>query len=131
MGVVEYKFTILSGSNKGVQWRIYDVGGARNTRQAWAPYFEHGKHRKVASEGFSIERISSHSVNAIIFLAPISAFDQVLAEVLHYKLISIQQLTYHTGSQCESTGGLDTSMEIRGFKQATRKRQHCAISKQV
>lgn len=43
MGVVEYKFSILSGSNRGVQWRIYDVGGARNQRQAWAPYFEDGK----------------------------------------------------------------------------------------
>ncbi|KAF8963893.1 guanine nucleotide binding protein, alpha subunit [Flammula alnicola] len=60
MGVVEHTFSIPSGSNKGVEWRIYDVGGARNQRQAWAPYFE--------------------DVNAIIFLAPISVFDQVLAE---------------------------------------------------
>lgn len=60
MGVVEHTFSISSGSNRGVQWKIYDVGGARNQRQAWAPYFE--------------------DVNAIIFLAPISAFDQVLTE---------------------------------------------------
>ncbi|KAF9535709.1 G-alpha-domain-containing protein [Crepidotus variabilis] len=60
MGVVEHTFSISSGTNRGVQWRIYDVGGARNQRQAWAPYFE--------------------DVNAIIFLAPISAFDQVLSE---------------------------------------------------
>ncbi|KAF7347557.1 hypothetical protein MVEN_01512100 [Mycena venus] len=60
MGVVEHTFSISSGSNRGVQWKIYDVGGARNQRQAWAPYFE--------------------DINAIIFLAPISAFDQVLAE---------------------------------------------------
>ncbi|KAK0184567.1 guanine nucleotide binding protein, alpha subunit [Armillaria mellea] len=60
MGVVEHTFLIQSGSNRGVEWRIYDVGGARNQRQAWAPYFE--------------------DVNAIIFLAPISAFDQVLTE---------------------------------------------------
>jgi hypothetical protein len=85
MGVVEYKFSILSGSNRGVQWRIYDVGGARNQRQAWAPYFEHGKHRKISA----LNAFSSHPVNAIIFLAPISAFDQVLAEVLLYALISI------------------------------------------
>jgi hypothetical protein len=39
---------------------IYDVGGARNQRQAWAPFFD--------------------DVNALIFLAPISAFDQVLVE---------------------------------------------------
>ncbi|KAJ3574609.1 hypothetical protein NP233_g1644 [Leucocoprinus birnbaumii] len=59
-GVVEHTFVINSGHNKGAQWRIYDVGGARGQRQAWAPYFD--------------------EVNAIIFLAPISAFDQVLAE---------------------------------------------------
>ncbi|KAJ7070716.1 guanine nucleotide binding protein, alpha subunit [Mycena amicta] len=60
MGVVEHTFLISSGSNRGVHWKIYDVGGSRNQRQAWAPYFE--------------------EINAIIFLAPISAFDQVLAE---------------------------------------------------
>ncbi|KAE9395158.1 G-alpha-domain-containing protein [Gymnopus androsaceus JB14] len=59
IGVIEHSFHISSGTNRGVQWKIYDVGGARNQRHAWAPYFE---------------------VNAIIFLAPISAFDQVLTE---------------------------------------------------
>ncbi|KAF7303135.1 hypothetical protein MKEN_01277200 [Mycena kentingensis (nom. inval.)] len=63
MGVVEHTFLISSGSNRGVHWKIYDVGGSRNQRQAWAPYFE--------------------DINAIIFLAPISAFDQVLAEDSH------------------------------------------------
>ena len=48
------------GHEKGVDWVIYDVGGARNQRQAWAPFFD--------------------DVNALIFLAPISAFDQVLVE---------------------------------------------------
>jgi hypothetical protein len=42
MGVVEHTFLIPSGNNKGQSWRIYDVGGARNQRQAWAPYFEDG-----------------------------------------------------------------------------------------
>ncbi|KAH9854473.1 G-alpha-domain-containing protein [Lenzites betulinus] len=60
-GVVEHTFALAKDSEwRGVQWKIYDVGGARNQRQAWAPYFD--------------------DVNAIIFLAPISAFDQVLAE---------------------------------------------------
>ncbi|KAI0756083.1 guanine nucleotide binding protein, alpha subunit [Daedaleopsis nitida] len=60
-GVVEHKFTLTKNSEfRGVEWVIYDVGGARNQRQAWAPYFD--------------------DVNAIIFLAPISAFDQQLAE---------------------------------------------------
>ncbi|KAL1950908.1 hypothetical protein VTO73DRAFT_57 [Trametes versicolor] len=60
-GVVEHTFSLAKDSEwRGVEWKIYDVGGARNQRQAWAPYFD--------------------DVNAIIFLAPISAFDQMLAE---------------------------------------------------
>jgi hypothetical protein len=41
-GVVEHTFLVTSGSNRGVEWRVFDVGGARNQRQAWAPYFEDG-----------------------------------------------------------------------------------------
>lgn len=41
LGVVEHTFTI-KGSDRGVEWKIYDVGGARHQRQAWAPYFEDG-----------------------------------------------------------------------------------------
>ncbi|KAF8548872.1 guanine nucleotide binding protein, alpha subunit [Imleria badia] len=60
IGVVEYTFSIPDPPRVNVDWKVYDVGGARNQRHAWAPYFE--------------------DVNAIIFLAPISAFDQVLLE---------------------------------------------------
>ena len=76
LGVIEHRFTLekgeqinsvtlfnlnlLPGYEKGADWLIYDVGGARNQRQAWAPFFD--------------------DVNALIFLAPISAFDQVLVE---------------------------------------------------
>lgn len=59
-GVVEHSFSIADSQRRLIPWKIYDVGGARNQRHAWAPYFE--------------------DVNAIIFLAPISAFDQVLVE---------------------------------------------------
>jgi len=75
MGVVEHTFSIPSGSNRGVEWRIYDVGGARNQRQAWAPYFEDGAHLFSIFSNSNIEHIIP--VNAIIFLAPISVFDQV------------------------------------------------------
>ncbi|KAI0294691.1 guanine nucleotide binding protein, alpha subunit [Multifurca ochricompacta] len=61
VGVVEHSFTINMGSIRGnSNWVIYDVGGSRSQRHAWAPFFQ--------------------DVNAIIFLAPISAFDQVLTE---------------------------------------------------
>lgn len=69
LGVVEHRFTLdtpagsmftKSNAHAGVDWLIYDVGGARNQRHVWAPFFD--------------------DVQALIFLAPISAFDQVLAE---------------------------------------------------
>lgn len=42
MGVVEHTFSIPD-SQRNFDWKIYDVGGARNQRHAWAPYFEDGK----------------------------------------------------------------------------------------
>ncbi|KIO17616.1 hypothetical protein M407DRAFT_227947, partial [Tulasnella calospora MUT 4182] len=60
VGVVEHLFQLENGGEKGMDWRIFDVGGHRDQRQTWAPFFD--------------------DVNAIIFLAPISAFDQVLVE---------------------------------------------------
>ncbi len=92
MGVIEYTFSISSGSNRGVQWRIYDVGGARNQRQAWAPYFEDGK---VGDKKIIFTNLSLCIVNAIIFLAPISAFDQVLAEV---GLLAFQSFVTYSSS---------------------------------
>ncbi|KAF8610262.1 G-alpha-domain-containing protein [Ceratobasidium sp. AG-I] len=60
LGVSETQCVLNTGPEKGIVWRIFDVGGARYQRAAWAPHFD--------------------DVNCIIFLAPISAFDQVLAE---------------------------------------------------
>ncbi len=43
VGVVEHSFTISMGSMRGnTNWIIYDVGGARNQRHAWAPFFQDG-----------------------------------------------------------------------------------------
>ncbi|KAJ3747882.1 guanine nucleotide binding protein, alpha subunit [Lentinula detonsa] len=63
LGVSEHQIKVSAGSDVGSDWRIFDVGGHRSLRliSAWAPFFE-------------------NNLNAIIFLAPISAFDQVLAE---------------------------------------------------
>lgn len=79
-GVVEHTFSISSGEFRGVDWKIYDVGGARQQRDAWAPYFDDGKSFLVPLLTLCLLDIAT--VNAIIFLAPISAFDQVLAEVI-------------------------------------------------
>ncbi|KAH9928982.1 G-protein alpha subunit [Amylocystis lapponica] len=63
LGITEYRFSIKEGTGLGAtsrEWRIYDVGGQRSLVTAWAPYFD--------------------DMNAILFLAPISCFDQVLVE---------------------------------------------------
>ncbi|KAJ7512413.1 guanine nucleotide binding protein, alpha subunit [Mycena galericulata] len=59
VGVSEYTFEmeVSTGRETGTEWRIVDVGGSRTT---WVPFFD--------------------DVDAIIFLAPISGFDQVLSE---------------------------------------------------
>ncbi|KAF7296871.1 Guanine nucleotide-binding protein alpha-4 subunit [Mycena indigotica] len=71
MGVQEWRVVLeqgagglggsgLASDSFGAEWVIYDVGGSRSMRHAWLPYFD--------------------AVNAIIFLAPISCFDERLAE---------------------------------------------------
>ncbi|KAI0088277.1 guanine nucleotide binding protein, alpha subunit [Irpex rosettiformis] len=65
VGVQEYRIPFIRAAAVdrefiGKEWRIYDVGGSRTMRAAWLPYFE--------------------DVQAILFLAPISCFDERLAE---------------------------------------------------
>jgi hypothetical protein len=64
-----------TGSMAPLTWRIYDVGGARNQRQAWVPYFDD------ASAVIFVRPVSPHSrVRSrltVLQLAPVSAFDQV------------------------------------------------------
>ncbi|KAL0570303.1 hypothetical protein V5O48_011667 [Marasmius crinis-equi] len=85
LGVSEHRIQLNAGGGLGRDWRIYDVGGHRSlvssiavktflflinplvetyvrpaATTTWVPYFD--------------------NVDAIIFLAPISAFDQVLEE---------------------------------------------------
>ncbi|CCA68664.1 related to guanine nucleotide-binding protein alpha-4 subunit [Serendipita indica DSM 11827] len=59
IGVSEYTYDVNMMGER-TTWTFYDVGGTRTQRSAWQPYFSH--------------------VDALIFLAPISAFDQSLAE---------------------------------------------------
>ncbi|EIM80220.1 G-alpha-domain-containing protein [Stereum hirsutum FP-91666 SS1] len=60
VGVQEYSFSIEQGRTAGHEWLMYDVGGTRSSRAIWYPYFD--------------------DMDAIIFLAPISCFDERLAE---------------------------------------------------
>ncbi|CDO74902.1 hypothetical protein BN946_scf184988.g9 [Trametes cinnabarina] len=59
MGVAEHIFD-MSVHGRTTRWHLYDVGGARGQRHTWIPYFD--------------------DATAIIFLAPVSAFDQYLDE---------------------------------------------------
>lgn len=60
MGVSDYSFVIDQGPRGTYMWRVLDVGGSRTQRHQWMQYFE--------------------DASAVIFLAPLSAFDQKLAE---------------------------------------------------
>ncbi|OCH86407.1 P-loop containing nucleoside triphosphate hydrolase protein [Obba rivulosa] len=62
LGVQEHHlvFETETSSDISKEWIIYDVGGSRTTRAAWLPYFD--------------------DANAILFLAPISCFDELLTE---------------------------------------------------
>lgn len=56
LGVTEDVFRV----DRSLIYRIYDVGGSRSQRAAWAPFLD--------------------DIESIIFLAPLSAFDQPLVE---------------------------------------------------
>ncbi|KAJ7101649.1 guanine nucleotide binding protein, alpha subunit [Mycena epipterygia] len=61
LGVQEWRIMLSNNSDSfDPEWVIYDVGGSHSMCHAWLPYFT--------------------AVNAIIFLAPISCFDECLAE---------------------------------------------------
>nr|GAT45923.1 predicted protein [Mycena chlorophos] len=60
LGVQEYRVTFEHGHSAGNEWRMYDVGGTRSSRVVWYSYFD--------------------DCDAIIFLAPVSCFDEKLAE---------------------------------------------------
>jgi guanine nucleotide-binding protein subunit alpha len=60
LGVQEHRFVFEQGRMIGQEWLMYDVGGTRSSRAAWYPYFD--------------------DADAIIFLAPISCFDEKLVE---------------------------------------------------
>ncbi|KAI0296788.1 guanine nucleotide binding protein, alpha subunit [Multifurca ochricompacta] len=57
LGVQEYSFWV---EQAGHEWLMYDVGGTRSSRAHWYPFFD--------------------DMDAIIFLAPISSFDERLRE---------------------------------------------------
>ncbi|KAJ7207052.1 guanine nucleotide binding protein, alpha subunit [Mycena pura] len=60
VGPEEHVINLETGSENVKSWSVYDVGGSTSQRAAWAQFFD--------------------DVHVIIFLAPISAFNETLAE---------------------------------------------------
>ncbi|KIY45110.1 G-alpha-domain-containing protein [Fistulina hepatica ATCC 64428] len=60
VGPEEHHIVMETPFEFGKDWTIYDVGGSRSQRAVWAQFFD--------------------DVHVVIFLAPISAFNQYLAE---------------------------------------------------
>ncbi|KAH0580000.1 hypothetical protein H2248_002818 [Termitomyces sp. 'cryptogamus'] len=81
LGVQEYRFVFDSGQTVGQEWRLYDVGGTRSSRSAWYPYFD--------------------DVDAIIFLAPISPFDEKLAEDRRVNRLEDSYLLWRSVVSCK------------------------------
>jgi hypothetical protein len=78
MGVSETNFRVKQGVSGTGDWKVYDVGGSRTLRSAWVPFFADGSSAPIFIH--STTRVYFRPVNAILFLAPISAFDQRLEE---------------------------------------------------
>ncbi|KXN83195.1 Guanine nucleotide-binding protein alpha-4 subunit [Leucoagaricus sp. SymC.cos] len=81
LGVQEYRFIFDHGRTVGQEWRLYDVGGARSSRAAWYPYFD--------------------DVDAIIFLAPISPFDEKLTEDRRVNRLEDSYLLWKSVCSCK------------------------------
>ncbi|KAI6112061.1 guanine nucleotide binding protein, alpha subunit [Pisolithus croceorrhizus] len=60
VGVQEHRFMMEAGQSLASEWIMYDFGGTRSSRALWAAFFD--------------------DVDTIIFLAPISCFDERLRE---------------------------------------------------
>ncbi|SJL10406.1 uncharacterized protein ARMOST_13792 [Armillaria ostoyae] len=86
VGIQEYQVRFKSGpidaprTDGAWEWRIYDVGGCRTTRTAWLPFFE--------------------NTNVIIFLCPVSCFDERLEE--DYSVNRLEDSTILWRSICSS-----------------------------
>ncbi|KAF9260661.1 heterotrimeric G protein alpha subunit [Marasmius fiardii PR-910] len=84
VGIQEYQVTfktsLMDTAHGTWEWRIFDVGGCRTVRAAWLPFFE--------------------NTNAIIFLCPVSCFDERLEE--DYRVNRLEDSTLLWRSICST-----------------------------
>ncbi|KAJ7938435.1 guanine nucleotide binding protein, alpha subunit [Mycena leptocephala] len=81
LGVQEYRVTFEHGHSAGSEWRMYDVGGTRSSRAVWYSYFD--------------------DCDAIIFLAPVSCFDEKLAEDRHVNRLEDSYMLWKSVCACK------------------------------
>ncbi|KAF8644015.1 hypothetical protein AX16_008731 [Volvariella volvacea WC 439] len=84
LGVQEYRFVFDHGQSIGQEWRLYDVGGTRSSRAAWYPYFD--------------------DIDAIIFLAPVSPFNEKLAEDRRVNRLEDSYMLWRSVCSCKALG---------------------------
>lgn len=143
-GVVEHTFVVKTAEFRGLNWKV------RFTVLTVMKFCERG----ARSMMLGVQKISgthgllslmtvrslpgsigmhtySVSVNAIIFLAPISTFDQVLAEVSCFHPEENSHLNRFKGSPCESPGRLPATVEIDRLQQTAMQRQHSVVLEQM
>lgn len=92
IGVTEHKLTINAPSSVAKEWLVYDVGGARTQRAAWLPYFD--------------------TADAILFIASLSSFDQVLSED---PTVNRMVCTSTSGSLLDTWAQCATPWSVGGF----------------
>jgi hypothetical protein len=80
MGISETSFRVIQGITGTGDWKVYTIHGSRTLRPAWVPFFDDGAFVCILWSFGQIVRTYVLSVDAILFLAPISAFDQQLVE---------------------------------------------------
>ncbi|TFK99903.1 guanine nucleotide binding protein, alpha subunit [Pterulicium gracile] len=81
VGVQEYRMTFEHGPTAGQEWWFFDVGGTRSSRTAWYPFFD--------------------DADAIVFLAPISCFDEKLAEDRRVNRLEDSYLLWRSVCSCK------------------------------
>jgi len=80
MGISETKFCVRQGQGEETEthnWKIYTIHGSRTQRSAWVPFFDDGASACIF---WSTRMHLPFTVDAILFLVPISSFDQRLVE---------------------------------------------------
>ena len=137
LGVVEHTFTIKAG-DRGVDWKIYDVGGARQQRQAWAPYFEDGWCR-ILCDWLALDQeiLTSvlcpsechHILGPHLCFRPGSGGGNAL--YLYQWGPGVNILTISSGSAGKSLGRLTIVVASDGVEQAVSERVHCLVPQQM